>query len=88
MHHEPSELKVNTKTNDRLGNLAIQLKGTGSVVVLVSWLAAVVLVSIFGRDDPKAFTYCLLLGFIVMYLAVLSHSPQKPPSNYEAKRNP
>ncbi|HXI82514.1 MAG TPA: DUF4339 domain-containing protein [Verrucomicrobiae bacterium] len=55
-----------------LKNLVLNLRGPGFVIVLVSWLLAVVAVSIWANESGRKVTYGLLSAFIAGYFLVLA----------------
>jgi len=55
-----------------LKNLVLNLRGPGFVVVLVSWLLAVVAVSIWADESGRKVSYGLLSAFIVGYFMMLA----------------
>ena len=55
-----------------LKNLVLNLRGPGFVIVLVSWLLAVVAVSIWANESGRKVTYGLLSAFIAGYFMVLA----------------
>lgn len=64
-----------------LKNLVLNLRGPGFVIVLVSWLLAVVAVSIWANESGRKVAYGLLLAFIVGYFLVLAsvgHKSDRP----------
>ena len=55
-----------------LKNLALNLRGPGFVIVLVSWLLAVVAVSIWANESGRKVAYGLLSAFIAVYFMALA----------------
>lgn len=58
-----------------LKNLVTNIKGPAVSVVLVVWLAAVVLLSIYGKTPLGPAGMGLLSTFIVIYLITLASRP-------------
>jgi phage FluMu protein Com len=64
-----------------LKNLVLNLRGPGFVTVLISWLLAVVAVSIWADESGRKVTYGLLSAFIAgsfMVLASVGHRSDHP----------
>jgi len=73
MHEEKSELKVSASSGGgALKNLAVHLRGTGSTVILATWILSVGAISIFAEGAGLKSGQTLLTVFIGFYLGIIS----------------
>jgi len=73
MNDEQSEVKVSASSkNDWLDNIAIHIRGTSAVVIIVSWIIMVGVICIFASDEGRKSGITTLTIFMGFYLGILS----------------